>query len=160
MSDGDYPSRAPSLSVILTKFTVRVGECQELVTITCPRFLPLSFLNTSHFPRRMRLLFSTTYYSQICARTQADADFFLFAFLMKEKACDEISLKSSRYLRSELSLSGSAAHYLIARRNSLMQPVEIGLPDAVHMKKKLRRGEEEESVAINITSLSRVFKIL
>lgn len=79
---------------------------------------------------------------------------------MKEKACDEISLKSSRYLGSELSLSGSAAHYLIARRISLMQPVEIGLPDAVHMKKKLRQGKEEESVAMNITSLSRLFKIL
>lgn len=78
---------------------------------------------------------------------------------MKAKACDEISLKSSRYLHSKLSLSGSAAHYLMAHRNSLMQPVEIGLPDAVHMEKKLRQAKEEESVAINITSLSRLFKI-
>lgn len=76
----------------------------------------------------------------------------------KKKACDEIFLKSSHYLDSELSLSGSAAHYLIAHRNSLMLPVEIGLPDTVYMKEKLREGEEKESVAINITS--RPLKIL
>lgn len=78
----------------------------------------------------------------------------------KKKACDEIFLNSSHYLDSELSLSGSAMHYLIARRNSLMLPVEIGLPDTIYMKKKLRQGEEEESVAINITSLHRLFKII
>lgn len=76
----------------------------------------------------------------------------------KKKACDEILLKSSHYLDSELSLSGSAAYYLIAHRNSLMLPVETGLPDAVHMKVKLR--EEEESLAITITSLHSQLKIL
>lgn len=55
----------------------------------------------------------------------------------KRKACHEIPLKSSHYLDSELILSGSTVHYLIAHRNSLMLPVQIGLPDAVHMKKKL-----------------------
>lgn len=68
----------------------------------------------------------------------------------KKKACDEIFLKTSHYLDSELRLPGSAAYYLIAHRNSLMLPVEIGFPDAVRMK---REREEEESVAINITSL-------
>lgn len=58
----------------------------------------------------------------------------------KKKACDEIFLR----------LSGSAVYYLIAHRNSLMPPVEIGFPDAVHME---REREEEESAAINITSL-------
>lgn len=101
------------------------------------------------------------------ACTQADTDFFIVHLPVcvsdllegaKKKACDEIFLKSSHYLDSELSLSGSAAYYLIAHRNSLMQPVEIGLPDAVHMKERLR--EEEESVAINITSLHILLKIL
>lgn len=70
------------------------------------------------------------------------------------EACDEIFLKSSHYLDSELSLSGSAAHYLIAHSNSLMLLVEIGLPGTIHMKKKLIQGEVEESLAINITSLN------
>lgn len=78
----------------------------------------------------------------------------------QKKACDEIFLKSNHYLDSELSLSGSAAYYLIAHRNSLMLPVEIGLPDAAHMKEKLSEREGEESVAINITSLHRLLKIL
>lgn len=56
----------------------------------------------------------------------------------QKKACDEIFLKSSHYLDSELRVSGSAAYYLIAQRNSLMPPVQIGLPDAVHMKEKWR----------------------
>lgn len=39
-----------------------------------------------------------------------------------------------------------------------MLPVEIGSPDAAHAKEKLREGEV--SVAINITSLHRLLKIL
>lgn len=130
---------------------------------------------SSHFSLWMCLLFSCFFFCYILsinilyACTQAIMDFFIvhppvcISDLLageEKKACDEIFLKSSHYLDSELSLSGSAAHYLIAHRNSLMLPVEIGLPDAVHMKKKLRRGEEEESVAINIASLHRLFKIL
>ncbi len=70
---------------------------------------------------------------------QADMDFFIVLLPVwmsdllageKKKACDEIFFKSSHYLDSALSLSGSAAYYLIAHRNSLMQPVEITLPDA------------------------------
>lgn len=99
--------------------------------------------------------------------TQAGMDFFIVhppvcvSDLLageKKKACDEISHKSSHYLESELCLSGSAASYLIAHRNSLMLPVQIGLPDATHMKEKLREGEE--TLAINITSLHRLLKIL
>lgn len=75
------------------------------------------------------------------------------------EACDEIFLKSSHYLDSELSLSGSAAHYLIAHGNSLILLVKIGLPGTVHMKKKLIQAEVEESLARNITSLNWLFKI-
>lgn len=35
------------------------------------------------------------------------------------------------YLDSELSVSGTAVHYLIAHRNSLALLVQIGLPDTV-----------------------------
>lgn len=170
-------SRSPT-NVILTKLTVRVGECRALVKITSPRFLFFSFLNAEVPPPTSPSGCISSFHVSFCytlsinilyACTQAIMDFFIvhppvcISDLLageEKKACDEIFLKSSHYLDSELSLSGSAAHYLIAHRNSLMLPVEIGLPDAVHMKKKLRWGEEEESVAINIASLHRLFKIL
>lgn len=157
-------------NVILTKSVVRVGECRALVEITSPGFLCFSSssLNAPVSPSGCVSSFhvSFVYISRIniCnARRQASlfiCPFFLSDLLAgeKKKACDEISFKSSHYLDSELSLAGSAAYYLIAHRNSLMLPVQIGLPDAVDMKKEPREGEE--SVAINITSLHRLLKIL
>lgn len=91
------------------------------------------------------LFFHILYCALAYACTYVDVDSFIVPLSVcvsdllageKKKACDEIFLKSSHYLDSKLSLSGSAAYYLIAQRNSLMLPVQIGLPDAVHTKEK------------------------
>lgn len=55
----------------------------------------------------------------------------------RQKAWDEIFLKSSRDLDTQLCLPGAAsAHNLIGRRSSLMGHVEIGLPDTIALGKK------------------------
>lgn len=74
----------------------------------------------------------------------------------RQKAWDEIFLKSSHDLDSQFCLPGAAAaHNLIGRWSSFMVHVEIGLPDtiAAALKKKKKKGNRERNQAAINTGL-------
>lgn len=78
----------------------------------------------------------------------------------RQKAWDEIFLKSSHDLDSQLCLPGAAsAHNLIGRCSSLMVHVEISLPDtiAVALKKKKAEKSKWNQAAIIIGLFKNVF---
>lgn len=140
MSDGVYSFLFSETSFSPTRLSEWVNIMRALVKNQCP------FYHEDKEPLPMRCSF--TYYLKICPHMWIDTDFFIAHLVALEsdllpgeekKACDEILLIPSCYLPSELSLSCSAAYYVIAYGNLIMLSVQIGLPDAVQQEKKSLR---------------------